>query len=102
MAVCIVCGNPAENCLCESCSKTVDREKLAEQITAYKPGIGENELWDRISAEMTYPSFFKNLVFSVTADMDSPRKEYLRLLSIADGSANVPKASRPWLYEVYE
>ena len=102
MAVCIVCGNPAENCLCESCSKTVDREKLAEQIMAYKSGIGENELWDRISAEMTYPSFFKNLVFSVTADMDSPRKEYLRLLSIADGSANVPKASRPWLYEIYE
>ena len=53
MAVCIVCGNPAENCLCESCSKTVDREKLAEQIMAYKSGIGENELWDRISAEMT-------------------------------------------------
>lgn len=102
MAVCIVCGKSAENCLCESCSKTVDREKLAEQIMAYKPGIGENELWDRISAEMTYPSFFKNLVFSVTADMDSPRKEYLRLLSIADGSANVPKASRPWLYEIYE
>ena len=36
MAVCIVCGNPAENCLCESCSKTVDREKLAEQIKQFE------------------------------------------------------------------
>lgn len=64
--------------------------------------MGENQFWDTVAAEMTYPSYFKNLVFSVSADLPTPRKEYMRLLSIAAGSANVPKASRPWLYEIYE
>lgn len=102
MAACIICGKTTENCLCESCSKTVNSEKIAEQIINYRPGMGENELWDKISSELTYPSDFKNLVFAVTADMASPRKEYLRLMAIADGNANVPKSSRPWLYEIYE
>lgn len=102
MAVCIVCGTVTGNCLCDSCGSTEDREKLAEKIIAYTPGSGENELWDKISSEMTEPANFKSLVFSVTADMPSPRKEYLRVLAIANKRANVPKASRSWLYEVYE
>jgi len=102
MAICIKCGNSGSACLCDSCKQTVDIEVLCNDIINYKPGMGENQLWDTVAAEMTYPSYFKNLVFSVSADLPTPRKEYMRLLSIAAGSANVPKASRPWLYEIYE
>ena len=66
----------------------------------YRPGSEENKLWDDIAGEMEYPSHFKNIVFSLTADMESPRKEYLRLMCIAGESANVNKYSRPWLYEI--
>ena len=64
--------------------------------------MGDNQIWDTIAAEMTYPSYFSNLVFSVSADLPTPRKEYMRLLSLAAGGANVPKTSRMWLYEIYE
>lgn len=102
MPLCLVCGKENETCLCDSCKANTDLEKLARDIIAYRPGTGENELWDKIAGEMLYPSYFKNLVFAVTADMKSPRKEYLRLLAMSGGSANVSKNSRPWLYEVYE
>ena len=102
MAICIKCGSSGSNCLCDNCKQTVDLEVLCNDIINYKPGMGENQLWDTVAAEMTYPSYFKNLVFSVSADLPTPRKEYMRLLSIAAGSTNVPKASRQWLYEIYE
>lgn len=102
MAICIKCGNSGSACLCDSCKQIVDFEVLCNDIINYKPGMGENQIWDNIAAEMTYSSYFKNLVFSVSDDLPTPRKEYMRLLCIAAGSANVPKASRPWLYEIYE
>lgn len=89
-------------CLCDACRQGTDIEALCDEIMNFKPGLGENSLWDQIASEMTYPSYFKNLVFSLSADLPTPRKEYKRLLCVAAGSANVPKASRPWLYEIYE
>lgn len=102
MAICIVCGKEMDNCLCESCRETVDIEKLAGEIINYHPGMGENGLWDRLSAEMTDPGNFQTLVFALTSELPTPRKEFLRMLSLAAGGVNVPKASRPWLYETYE
>ena len=102
MAVCIKCEKKSNMCLCDVCRQGTDIEALCDEIINFKPGLGENTLWDQIASEMTYPSYFKNLVFSVSADLPTPRKEYKRLLCVAAGSANVPKASRPWLYEIYE
>lgn len=102
MAICIKCGSSGTTCLCDTCRQSGDLEALCHDIICFRPGTGENPLWDNIAAEMTYPDHFKNLVFSVSASLPTPRKEYMRLLCIAGGSANVPKASRPWLYEIYE
>lgn len=102
MIKCLVCGDSAESCICEKCKETTDIEKLVFEVINYCPGSEENKLWDDISGEMEYPSHFKNIVFSLTADMESPRKEYLRLMCIAGESANVNKLSRTWLYEIYD
>lgn len=102
MIKCIVCGEPAESCICEKCKDTTDIEKLVFEVIKYRPGSEENKLWDDIAYEMEYPSHFKNIVFSITADMESPRKEYMRLMCIAGESANVNKFSRTWLYEIYD
>ena len=102
MPLCVVCGKEADSCICESCRNKEDIEKLSMDIIRYNPGFGGNELWDSIAGQMTYTSNFKNIVFSLTAELPSPRKEYIRILCVSGDGANVPKASRPWLYEVYE
>ena len=102
MAVCIKCGKKGNMCLCDACRQGTDIEALCDEIMNFKPGLGENTLWDQIASEMTYPSYFKNLVFSVSETLPTPRKEYKRLLCVAAGKKDVPKASRPWLYEIYE
>ncbi len=102
MPICINCGNEAEDCLCTKCKETVNIEKLCEQLAEYKPGLGENELWDSISAKLSSPYNFKNIIFAITDSIPSPRKEYRRILGMVGGSTAIAKNSRPWLYETYD
>lgn len=102
MARCIVCGKETNSCLCDSCKAATDLEELCKNIIAYRPGSGENRLWDEIAAEMNSPYNFRNLAFALSANMNSPRKGYWRVMSLCGASSNISKASRPWLYEVYE
>ena len=99
MPLCVVCGKKIDSCICESCRNKEDIEKLSMDIIRYNPGSGGNELWDGIADQMIYTLNFKNIVFSLTADLPTPRKEYIRLLCVSGDGANVPKVSRPWLYE---
>lgn len=102
MAVCIKCGSEGDSCLCGKCRNEVNIEELCGEIIAYQPGSGENELWDRLSSGMIHPYDFKNIAFSLSAELPSPRKEYMRILCMASGGSSVPKAGRPWLYETYK
>lgn len=102
MPLCVVCGKETDSCICESCRSKEDIEKLSLNIIRYTPGGGGNELWDGIAAQMTYTSNFKNIVFSLTTDLATPRKEYIRIICASGDGANVPKASRAWLYETNE
>lgn len=102
MAICIKCGKETNSCLCESCRKETDIEKICLDIISFRPGTGENDLWERISAGMHNPCNFRNIVFALSDDLPTPRKEYLRVLALAGETSNVPKASRPWFYETYE
>jgi DNA polymerase-3 subunit alpha (Gram-positive type) len=101
MAICIVCGKESDSCLCEACKEKTDIKQLSIDIINYKPESGDNPLWDNIAREMNYSSNFKNIVFAITSDIKSPEKEYLRIICMARNGANIPKASRPWLYEIY-
>ncbi|MBR3242774.1 MAG: 3'-5' exonuclease [Parasporobacterium sp.] len=99
---CIVCGKETDGCLCENCRTEADLEKLCKEIIAFRPGTGEKPLWEELSGELNSPYNFRNLVFSISDDLPTPRKEYLRTLTICGNSSNVPKASRPWFYEIYD
>lgn len=102
MAQCIICGKENTIFLCDSCRQKIDIEHLCLQLISYKPGIGENELWDSISATLNSIYNFKNIVFSLSDELPSPRKEYMRILCLAGDNAYVPKMSREWLYNVYD
>ena len=106
MAVCLNCGKEIEGCLCEECKQTVDIEDLCGRIRVYTPGIidnpNENPIWEKVASEMDQPYNFRNMAFSLADYLPSPRKEYQQILSIAGTSCRVPRASKPWFYEIYE
>ena len=102
MAICIKCGKENESYLCDSCRSGADLEAICQELIAYKPGSGENPIWEKLCSEFVNPYNLRNLVFAVSDDLPTPRKEYQRVMAIARNSSNVPKASRPWFYEIYE
>lgn len=102
MAVCLNCGKETDYCLCEECMSSVNIEDLCRRIVEYRPGSGENPLWDQIASEMAYMSDFRNAVFALADEFPSPRREYWQILSFSGENANVQKYNRPWLYETYD
>ena len=102
MAICIKCGKENESCLCDSCRSGADPEAICQELIAYKPGSGENPIWEKLCSEFNSPYNLRNLVFAISDCLPTPRKEYQRVMAIAGASSNVPKDSRPWFYEIYE
>lgn len=99
MSVCVNCGKEIKGCLCDDCRQLVNIEELCSRIIEYQPG--GNALWDGISDGLTKRNSFKHYAFALAGELDSPRKEYYRILSV--GSVfYVPKCSRLWLYETYD
>ena len=83
MAKCIKCGKEANTCLCDTCKHTNDLERLCNDIIVYRPGTGENPLWEDISSDLNNQNNFKSIVFALSDELPTPRKEYLSVLSIA-------------------
>lgn len=102
MAICINCGKESEGCLCNTCKQDVDIEKLCHSIMLYNPEVGSNKLWNSIASELYSMDDFRNIIFALSDELPSPRKEYIRILWLLDNSVSVPKNSRAWLYEIYE
>ena len=101
MAICIKCGKDTASCLCDKCKSEIDIETLCQEVISYQPGSGENSLWDQMCSELNSPYNFKNIVFALSDELPSPRKEYFKVLSLTGTSANAPKSSRKWFYEIY-
>ncbi len=106
MAICICCGNEYDGCLCEECAGKTDIEDLCNRIIAYNPGIADNPnadpIWEKVAAEMTYPSYFRNVAYAVADFLPSPRKEWQKIHSIVKDGVRVPRASKAWFYQVYD
>ena len=97
---CLICGKENDTCLCDKCRAVTNIEKLCMNVISYVPGSGVNPVWESICGKLNRPGYFKNMAFALSADLPTPRKEYIRVLSLA-GYANVPKDCRKWFYEVY-
>ena len=106
MAICICCGKEYDGCLCEVCAGKTDIEDLCNKIITYNPGIVDNPnadpIWEKVAAEMTYPSYFRNVAYAVADFLPSPRKEWQKIHSIVMDYARMPRASKKWFYQVYD
>jgi len=100
MNKCICCGAPSGVLLCEKCHDAVDLRELCKKIIDYVPGEGKNLLWDEIAATLDNPLNFKNMIFALTDEMESPEKEILRIRCMSGNRGSVPKTTRKWLLEI--
>ena len=96
---CLCCGIETADLLCDACRKTTDVRRLAEEIAAYSPWNGENEIWNGIADMLEHRDNFRDLAFALADELESPRKEYLRIRLVAGNKAYFPAASRAWLYD---
>lgn len=102
MTICMNCGKENESCLCVKCRTEVDIEGLCRKIIEYRQGSNENEIWEKLMSEMNSPYNFKNIAFAISDELPSPRKEYMKVMSLTGESSNINKDSRQWIYEIYE
>ena len=98
---CLICGIENNTCLCDFCRAVTDIEKLCMDVIGYVPGSGVNPVWESICEELEKPCHFRNIAFSLSADLPTPKREYIRVLSLTVYGANIQKNSRQWFYEVY-
>ena len=106
MAFCLSCGKEIEGCLCKECKQKIDIEELCNKIRVYIPMIQDNPnknmIWEQVASEMDCPSNFKNMACAVANYLTSPRKEYQQILCMVGTNMRVPRASKPWFYNIYE
>ena len=95
---CMCCGKETELPLCETCEKTADIKKVAEEVLCYAPGNGENALWNEIAEPLKDKRNFRDLAFVLAEALASPQKEYIQIKTIAENKQHFPKNSRNWLY----
>lgn len=101
MTICINCGKENESCLCTKCRDEVNVENLCMKIIGYTQDSNENELWEKTMSDMSNPSHFKNIAFVLSDELPSPKKEYMKVMSLTGELTDINKNSRQWLYDVY-
>lgn len=100
--ICIKCGKETAGCLCDNCRFGTEAESLCQKLISYKQGSGELIGWEKINEQSYNSDNLRNLVFAISEEMQTPRKEYLRVMSMVGTFSNIPKNDRLWFYEVYE
>ena len=77
-------------------------EKLCLNLAVYNPNKCTNNLWNDIAAGFSSPYELCDIVFELTEDMPSPRKEYLQIMRMSRCGKAVPKVFREKFYILYE
>ena len=92
MTRCLICGENTENHICSGCLESTDMEKLCLEISAYKTESGINPLWDELYLEEKENGrIFKDVVFELTKNMDSPYAEMLLIKCLAKRNKNAKR-----------
>ncbi|MGI6172974.1 MAG: exonuclease domain-containing protein [Christensenellales bacterium] len=96
---CVVCGAYSEDCICPSCLIGTDVEALCHKILAFKPGTGENPLWEEMAASLDNPYALRDSVINLSRFLPFPRDEYIRFLCSASFGLIPVKDKRSLFYE---
>ena len=102
MTRCIQCGKEAPFCLCDECTAASDIEQLCIKVLSYDGSTELHPLWSEIRNSLGSADNFKYIAFALSDGLPSPRKEFIRVLSLMSKEGYVSKASRPWFYEIYK
>ena len=104
MPICVVCGKENDSYLCDECRRKAEIAQICRDIIKYRPNNEEkpNPVLKKIWESFDDPyGGFKNIVFELSYELDSPESEYIRIISMTGNSSNVKKDSRPWFYDIY-
>ena len=103
---CVLCGKENEKYICNNCKKECDIENLCNEIIRYTPLIQDNTncnpIWDKIASGFDYSSKFKSIAYEIAEELESPRKEFVQIYSLAGEYTNVSKDKREWLLSIYD
>ena len=102
MTRCIQCGKEAQFCLCDECTASSNIENLCMEILSYNDTSEQHPLWSEIRNSLESADNFKYIAFALSDGLPSPRKEFIRVLSLMSKEGYVSKASRPWFYGIYD
>ena len=101
MPICLNCGVPCADWLCEACRPKTDLERLCGEIISYRFDSGENPIFETAAQEFENPYQLRGIAAILAGGLPSPRREYIQFWAELGASANVVKAKRPWFYEIY-
>ncbi|MCI8520298.1 MAG: hypothetical protein HFE50_02255 [Clostridia bacterium] len=101
MKICLKCGMDHTMYICDDCKKNCDLEKLCNEIMSYDIKEGNNEIWNSIINNLDSPYDFRKIVFTLSEELMSPRKEYTQICCLAGSSWYVPKANHELLLDLH-
>lgn len=87
------------------CNSTVDVERVCNEIIGYTPKlldqVNVNPVLEKVADFLEESESLRDVAFELAEELESPRKEYQQIHSIAGESAGVSKAKRNVLRELY-
>ena len=99
---CIVCGKESNDYICETCSDIADIEAICRELILFRPEESSNVLWEEIAAELENPYDIRGYAYELADRLKTPRKQYVKILSLANNSYNIRKDDRSELYSLAE
>ena len=99
---CIICGKENNDYICEACSDIVDIEAICRELILFRPEESSNVLWEEIAAELENPYDIRGYAYELADKLKTPRKQYVKILSLANNSYNIRKDDRSELYSLAE
>ena len=104
MAICVVCGKENDSYLCDECKEKTDIEQLCMDIIKYNANNSyyDNPIWRQIWYKLNDPDEnFKNIAFTLSYELDPPKSEYIKVISMTGNKAYIKKDSKSWFYDIY-
>jgi len=104
--LCLICGKESDKWICDGCRNETNVDNLCNDVIAYMPRIidnpNANPVWEKAAELLDEREKFSTIAYELADGLDSPRKEYQKIHSLANEYENVPKPQRETLYKIYD